>query len=358
MPRVRKDNDARYANAVAFEAFKDTTTQDIADALTTKLDNTTDTFTGDLTITGTVDGRDVSVDGTKLDTIETNANNYTHPATHPWSIITSPPTTLGGYGITDAYTKTETDGKYLLNTTDTLVGTLTATAFSGDLLGNATSATTATSATSATTATTATNQSGGTVSATTGVFSGLITGRVCTTTTIAAANDTGSISIRGDATYPAAMSFHRAGAYAVNFGLSTANKMELGGWSASTIKHTWDMAGNYTAVGNVTAYSDIRLKDNIEVIPDAMAKVQQLRGVTFDRNDFEPDAETGVIPDTRQAGVIAQEVLEVLPEVVSEMDDGTLTVAYGNMVGLLIEAIKEQQTQIEELKERINGLTS
>ena len=181
--------------------------------------------------------------------------------------------------------------------------------------------------------------------------SGGIIGRVCVATTIAGANDAGSISIRGDTSKPAAMSFHRSGAYAVNFGLSTANKMELGGWSAGSIKHTWDMSGNYTAVGNVTAYSDIRLKDNIEVIPDAVSKVQQLRGVTFDRNDFVPDAETGVMPETRQAGVIAQEVQKVLPEVVTETDDGTLTVAYGNMVGLLIEAIKELKAEIDELKE-------
>ena len=147
------------------------------------------------------------------------------------------------------------------------------------------------------------------------------------------------------------MSFHRVAAYAVNFGLSTANKMELGGWSAGTIKHTWDMSGNYTATGNITAYSDIRLKDNIELIPDAIAKVKALRGVTFDRNDFIPDAETGVMPDTRQAGVIAQEVEKVLPEVVAtNPSDGIKTVAYGNMVGLLIEAIKEQQVQIDELK--------
>tara|TARA_R110000765_G_scaffold234770_1_gene337791 strand:- start:39 stop:491 length:453 start_codon:yes stop_codon:yes gene_type:complete len=148
------------------------------------------------------------------------------------------------------------------------------------------------------------------------------------------------------------MTFHRASAYAVNFGLSTANKMELGGFSAASIKHTWDMSGNYTAVGNVTAYSDIRLKDNIEVIPDAMAKVKALRGVTFDRNDFIPDAETGVMPETRQAGVIAQEVEKVLPEVVmTNASDGIKTVAYGNMVGLLIEAIKELKSEIDELKD-------
>jgi len=127
----------------------------------------------------------------------------------------------------------------------------------------------------------------------------------------------------------------------------------MGGWSASSIKHTWDFAGNYTAVGNITAYSDIRVKENIEVIPEALDKVCQLSGYTFDRTDFVPDAETGVMPETRQTGVIAQEVLKVLPEAVAEMDDGKLTVAYGNMVGLLIESIKELKAEIDTLKTQI-----
>jgi hypothetical protein len=186
-------------------------------------------------------------------------------------------------------------------------------------------------------------------------MSGLMVGRVPSTTTVASSNDSGSISIRGNTTKPAVVSFHRGGAYAINFGLSTANKMEMGGWSAGAIKHTWDFAGNYTAVGNITAYSDIRVKENIEVIPEALDKVCQLSGYTFDRTDFVPDAETGVMPETRQTGVIAQEVLKVLPEAVAEMDDGKLTVAYGNMVGLLIEAIKELKTEIEDLKTQLEN---
>ena len=189
-----------------------------------------------------------------------------------------------------------------------------------------------------------------------GTMTGVLVGRNCTTTTVAAANDAGSMSIRGSTTTPAVVSFHRPGVYAINFGLSTANKMEMGGWSASTIKHTWDMSGNYTAVGNITAYSDIRVKTNIDVIPEALDKVKQLSGYTFDRTDFIPDAETGVMPETRQTGVIAQEVLKVLPEAVTTMDDGKYAVAYGNMVGLLIEAIKEQQTQIDELKALVQAL--
>ena len=101
---------------------------------------------------------------------------------------------------------------------------------------------------------------------------------------------------------------------------------------------------SFIAAGNVTAYSDSRLKENIKVIPNALDKVKAIRGVTFTRNDM---------PDTEQVhtGVIAQEVLSVFPEAVMlAREDDFYTVAYGNMVGLLIEAIKEQQQQIDELQ--------
>ena len=103
------------------------------------------------------------------------------------------------------------------------------------------------------------------------------------------------------------------------------------------------MTGNITAYGSSTAPSDIRLKKNITRIENALDKVCQLGGYTFDRVDRNV---------ARQTGVIAQEVQKVLPEAIFELDDEakTLTVAYGNMVGLLIEAIKELRVEIEELK--------
>ena len=110
------------------------------------------------------------------------------------------------------------------------------------------------------------------------------------------------------------------------------------------------LGSNIWTSGNVTAYSDIRVKTNIEPIPDALEKVKKLSGYTFDRTDVK-DEETG--NPIRQTGVIAQEVLEVLPEAVTGSEDSHYNVAYGNLVGLLIEAIKEQQAQIEELKEKL-----
>lgn len=98
--------------------------------------------------------------------------------------------------------------------------------------------------------------------------------------------------------------------------------------------------GSITAGGNVTAYSDAKLKDNLQVIDSPLDKVSSLTGYTFDRID------TG----ESQTGLIAQDVLKVLPEAVGCAEDGTLTLAYGNLVGLLVEAIKELKGEIEELK--------
>lgn len=107
--------------------------------------------------------------------------------------------------------------------------------------------------------------------------------------------------------------------------------------------------GDFTATGNVTAYSDIYLKKDIEVIKNPIEKIKQIRGVTYSRIDLEGE------DNERQAGVIAQEVEKVLSEVVKENKDGIKSVAYGNMVGLLVEAIKEQQKQIDDLKAKLEN---
>lgn len=106
------------------------------------------------------------------------------------------------------------------------------------------------------------------------------------------------------------------------------------------------MVGNITAYGSATAPSDIRLKKNITKIDYALDKVLQLNGYTFDRTDRE-------MP--RQTGVIAQEVQKILPEAIVELDDEnkTLTVAYGNMMGLMIEAIKELNAKVEDLQNQL-----
>ena len=97
-----------------------------------------------------------------------------------------------------------------------------------------------------------------------------------------------------------------------------------------------------TSSNDVIAFSDRKLKDNIETLDGK--KVLDMRGVSFTRKD------TG-LPGS---GVIAQEIQKVAPELIHDTN-GTLGVAYGNLVGYLIEAIKDQQKQIDELKEMCNG---
>jgi hypothetical protein len=103
-----------------------------------------------------------------------------------------------------------------------------------------------------------------------------------------------------------------------------------------------DVAGTIRATGDVIAYSDARVKDNVQTVENALSTITSLRGVSYTRNDSEDKS--------RKVGVIAQEVLPILPEVVQQDANGNYSVAYGNIVGVLIEAIKEQQQQIDELK--------
>ena len=105
------------------------------------------------------------------------------------------------------------------------------------------------------------------------------------------------------------------------------------------------------ASNDIVAYSDIRVKDNIEVVTRAIEKIKAIRGVTFTRKDAALEDR-----DKRHAGVIAQEVLKVLPEVVTGTEKDMYSVAYGNMAALFIEAIKEQQTQIENQALEIRNL--
>ena len=102
----------------------------------------------------------------------------------------------------------------------------------------------------------------------------------------------------------------------------------------------FDTGGNFLAPGNVTAYSDERLKKNMEVIPDALGKLDSVRCMTFDRVDRE----------LRQAGVIAQDIQKVLPEAVQEGGDGYLSVSYGALVALALKAIQELKQRVEELE--------
>jgi hypothetical protein len=123
--------------------------------------------------------------------------------------------------------------------------------------------------------------------------------------------------------------------------------------SGATATGALTVTGAVTATGDITAYftSDKRHKNNIQTIPNALEKVSKLNGVTWEWNDDVNE----VTKSTPKTGLIAQEVQEVLPEVVKTRDDGFLALDYSKMMGLLVEAIKEQQIQIEELKAQIGS---
>ena len=122
------------------------------------------------------------------------------------------------------------------------------------------------------------------------------------------------------------------------------------GTSTTSGSYRLYVAGGIYATGDVVAYSDSRKKTNVVTIDNALNKVLSMRGVFYDK--------IGEPENGRQVGVIAQEVNEVLPEVVNYASDiDEYGVKYGNITAVLIEAIKEQQKQIDELKEIINGLT-
>ncbi len=112
-----------------------------------------------------------------------------------------------------------------------------------------------------------------------------------------------------------------------------------------------EVGGDIAYWGGIYDISDERLKENIIAITGALPKLEQINGVYYNMKD-----KAQGVP--REVGVIAQDVEKVLPEAVSEGADGYKRVDYTKLVPLLIEAVKEQQTQIETLKQEVETLKS
>jgi len=124
--------------------------------------------------------------------------------------------------------------------------------------------------------------------------------------------------------------------------------------SATSSSYGAYVTGNFYATGNITAYSDRRKKANIKTIESGLSKVLCLRGVSYNKIGIDDS-----ISDKTEIGVIAQEINEVVPEVVTYAEDvDEYGVSYGNLAALLIEAIKEQATQIRQLQSDISKLKS
>jgi hypothetical protein len=126
-----------------------------------------------------------------------------------------------------------------------------------------------------------------------------------------------------------------------NLGLGTMATKSAADYDAAIAAKAALSGATFTGVvtaPNFVSSSDARLKSDIETITDALALVSALRGVRF------------TMDGGRQIGVIAQEVETVLPEVVRDNEAGQLTVAYGNITGLLIEAVKELTARVAALE--------
>ena len=127
--------------------------------------------------------------------------------------------------------------------------------------------------------------------------------------------------------------------------------------TASQITGLLEINGSVESTGTIEAQNDIiafsssdkRLKKNITPITNPIAKIKSIGGYTYEWNDKQDVYQAG----SKDIGVIAQEVEKVLPELVTDRDNGYKAVKYEKIIALLIEGIKEQQNQIDNLKSRL-----
>lgn len=127
-----------------------------------------------------------------------------------------------------------------------------------------------------------------------------------------------------------------------NLGLGTMSTKSAADYDAAIAEKAALSGAIFTGVvtaPNFVSSSDARLKSDVETIANALTIVSALRGVRF------------TMDGSRQIGVIAQEVEAALPEVVRTSETGQLSVAYGNITGLLIEAVKELAARVAALEE-------
>jgi len=244
-------------------------------------------------------------------------------------------------------------GSYLLNTSDTLngdltvTGTLTAQQFNTEYVTSSVilqsgSTQFGDSADDIHTFTGSVNISGSTtmqalqadvITATT--INATVSGSIDQATTASFSNTSVSAS---NATTASTVNF--------NGGLTTTSDVQFDSFGVGTAAS--GTTGEIRATGDITAYysSDEKLKDNITPLSDAINKINQIGGYEFDWNSNSSHSGHDV-------GVIAQEIEKVLPEVVTTRDNGYKAVRYEKIVALLINAIKEQQLQIDELRSKL-----
>ena len=282
--------------------------------------------TGNIVVSGNVDGRDVASDGSKLDGIEAGATADQSDA----EIKTAYENNSDTNAFTDALL-TKLNGIETSATADQTKADIDALNINADQVDGVHASSFLRSDTSDT--------ASGVISFTGGTGAVTISG---STGDIRSSSNTWSGESHGK------LQYHSNSWYMQYY--SGFHHRNSGGTNTMYL----DSSGNVTYTGNVTAYSDIKFKKDIVTIDNPINKIKQMRGVYY------KEIET----DRARTGVIAQELEKVLPEVVMDIEDTNPTtgettsskaVDYGNMVGLLIEAIKEQQDEIERLRAILEG---
>jgi len=256
-------------------------------------------LTGAVTTNSTFDGRDVATDGTKLDGIEISADvTDTANVTSAGALMDSELTNLAAVKAINQSLVTSASPTFAALTANGNI-TVTGTVDGRDVAADGSK------------------------------LDGIASGATNVTNNNQLTNGAGYTTNTGDIT-----------------GVTAGTNLN-GGGSSGGVTLNLDSTITVTTVnaGTVNTTSDERAKEDITPITGALDKVQQLGGYSF----------TLKATDEKSSGVIAQEVQKVMPELVQEGAEGLLSVQYGNMVGLLIEAIKEQQAQIDELKQKLNG---
>ena len=254
---------------------------------------------GNITVTGTVDGRDVATDGTKLDGIESSATADQSAS----EILTAIKTVDGTSSGLDADLLDGQEGSYYTNASNISSGTIASARLPS-------------------------------IDASTldGIDSSQfmrsdIQDTMSATGTPLRVNSTNSngtkIQLEDNGTIRGFLG-------------ADSNKTFISANSSGTNMFTVDTSGNIVATGDVTANSDIAFKSDIQALDGN--KVFDMRGVSFMKDG------------RRGSGVVAQELEKLAPELVHVGPDGKKSVAYGNLVGYLIEAVKDLQKELQEVK--------
>ena len=328
-----------------------------------------------ITVTGTVDGRDVAADGSKLDGIESGA-------TADQTITAGSGLTGGGTGnVTLSHADTSTQAS-VNNSGATVIQDVTVDTY-GHVTGLGSKTLTYSDVGAQVAGTyntiigtdTDIDTSGSTIIDNIYVTDGVITSMGTRTLTLADLGYTGATNANyitnnnqltngaGYTTYTANQSVNTSSNVTFNqiytndwFRVNYSNGVYWqdygGGWQMTDT--SWMrvyndkgvLTGGTMQAGNFNTTSDIKLKENVVTLENSLDKIKAMRGVSFDWKDSGKST----------IGLIAQEVEQVLPELVEHNEeDDVKTVSYGNIVAVLIEAIKEQQEQIDALKEQLNS---